>query len=272
MPLSSFVEFFKNMWKDLDPVYIEEEWKRRAEVQVVTSSALVVGAFAWFCLCVPILNVAWILSAGGKRRIGLHVAIAALAIGGSISELLVRLMMLGMENIGLWFAKDWNLDNWGNSDASSDGMGWRVLEVAYMFSNGIILWVDAFEWLALFGIFALIYTSLIVDGYANSSEMTFSIRWAKLGLVIGALSLIAFVADVLRFLSWRTFSVVRIFVTVVNTLILFPLWLIYLGRQLPKIRSNFECAASKKGRLLSNSSDGVGNESVVVTDVEREIT
>mmetsp|Transcript_20962 Transcript_20962/g.31964 ORF Transcript_20962/g.31964 Transcript_20962/m.31964 type:complete len:303 (-) Transcript_20962:122-1030(-) len=259
-------------WKELDPEYIEEEWRRRAEARGYNSSALFLGAFAWFSLSIPILNIAWILSSGGKRRIGLHVAIAALAIGSSISELIARLMILGMENIGLWLARDWNLDNWVSSDTSNDGMGWRVLEVAYMMSHGIILWVDAFEWLALFGIFVLIYISMVADGCSSAGEMNFSMRWAKLGLVVGALSLLAFVADVLRFVSWRTWSIVRMFVMVVNTLILFPIWLIWLGRQLPMIRSNYENAQSKERVPLNSSNTAHEASSIVVADVGREVT
>lgn len=78
----------------MHPEYIEQEWARRADSRGISSSARLLGALAWFSFCIPILNVVWILSVGGKRRVSLHVVIAALALGGSIAELLARLMMV----------------------------------------------------------------------------------------------------------------------------------------------------------------------------------
>ena len=256
-------------WKDLEPAYIEQEWQRRGEERGISSAARLLGAVAWFSLVVPILNVVWILSVGGKRRVGLHVVIAALALAGSISELLARLMMVGVENVGVWLSRDWNLDSWASE---GDGMGWRTLEVGYMLSRGVILWIDAFEWLALAGIYILIFVSLRADR-DSSGVTTFSMKWAYLGLVLGVLSLIAFLADTLRFLSWRLMSSLEMFVAILNTLILFPVWLIWLGRQLPRLRAKYEEESNSKEREaltvgLSNdrTNNNVPGESFVIED------
>jgi hypothetical protein len=252
-------------WKDLEPEYIQREWQRRGDERGISSTARLLGAVAWFSLLIPILNVVWILSVGGKRRVGLHVVITALALGGSISELLARLMMVGVENVGVWLSRDWNLDNWANE---GDGLGWRTLEVAYMLSRGIILWIDAFEWLALAGIYILIFVSLRAD--RDSSSTTFSMKWAHLGLILGGLSIVAFLADTLRFLSWRLMSTIEMFVAVVNTLILFPVWLIWLGRQLPRLRTKYEEDSNSNEREALTV--GLGNakpttdESFVIED------
>jgi len=174
-------------------------------------------------------------------------------------------MMVGVENVGVWLSRDWNLDNWANE---GDGQGWRTLEVAYMLSRGIILWIDAFEWLALAGIYILIYVSLRAD--RDSSSTTFSMKWAHLGLILGGLSIVAFLADTLRFLSWRLMSTIEMFVAVVNTLILFPVWLIWLGRQLPRLRTKYEEDSNSNEREALTV--GLGNakpttdESFVIED------
>ena len=233
----------------------------------MSSSARLLGAIAWFSFCVPILNVVWVLSVGGKRRVGLHVVIAALALGGSIAELLARLMMVGVENVGIWLSKDWNLDSWANEN---DGLGWRTLEISYMLCRGIILWIDAFEWLALFGMFTLIFVSLRAD----RESATFSMKWAYLGLVVGTLSLVAFLADTLRFLSWRIMTSIEMFVAILNTLILFPTWLIWLGKQLPQLRRKYEEDVNSKEReaLTVGAGDAVGEveESFVIEGDEND--
>ena len=259
--------FNYSTWKELDPQYIQQEWQRRGEERGITSAARLLGALAWFSLLIPILNVVWILSVGGKRRVGLHVLISALAIGGSISELLARLIMVGVENIGLWLSKDWNLDDWANE---GDGLGWRTLEVSYMLSRGVVLWVDAFEWLALAGIYILIFVSLRAD--RDSSSTTFSMKWAYLGLILGGLSIVAFLVDTLRFLSWRLMSTIEMFVAVLNTMILFPVWLIWLGRMLPRLRTKYEENSNSKERealtvgLGNDKPNTCSDESFVIED------
>jgi hypothetical protein len=55
-----------------------------------------------------------------------------------------------------------------------------------------------------------------------------------MGLFIAFLTFIDFSADVLRLDEWQSFSAVAIAVTVVNTLILLPAWLIILSFTLQK--------------------------------------
>ena len=83
-----------------------------------------------------------------------------MAIAGSIIELLARLMTVGMTNASEWLARDFNLDDW---DTQGDGTGWRVLEMIHIVTRGMTLWIDAFESLALFGIVALIFYSVMAE-------------------------------------------------------------------------------------------------------------
>lgn len=146
---------------------------------------------------------------------------------------MARLLDIGSQNAAEWLASDFNLDNWlGQND--NDQIGWRTLEVARIVVGGIVLWVDAIEWLALFGILVFIHVSAKSD-----ANKTFSSRWIILGDVIAAFSIVDFVADLLRFDSWRTFSTVSLFFSAVNRLLLLPIWLIVLGLQLPAAKDAF---------------------------------
>ena len=83
-----------------------------------------------------------------------------LAVCGGIIELMARLLTVGMTNASQWLAKDFNLDDW---DSQGDGTGWRVLEMIHIVSRGMLLWIDAFEALALFGIVVLIFYSVATE-------------------------------------------------------------------------------------------------------------
>jgi len=150
---------FQN-WKMLDPTYIESRWVEREAARPIMMCAALFGAMAWFWLMVPIVQSAWILSKGGKRSVGPHMLLAALAIVGSLIELISRLMIVGMTNASEWMAKDFNLDDW---DTEGDGTGWRVLEMIHIITRGMLLWVDAFEALALFGIVVVIFYSVVTE-------------------------------------------------------------------------------------------------------------
>jgi hypothetical protein len=134
---------------ELDSEYLAQKWQDRYDMRGLMTCANLFNAMAWFLLCIPILQVAWILSRAGKRRLGLHVSIALLTLCGSLTELVSRLMTIGMYNIGLYLARDFNLNNWVGENAN-DGIGWKTLEVTTMLSSGMLLWIDAFEWLVLF--------------------------------------------------------------------------------------------------------------------------
>jgi hypothetical protein len=221
----------------LDPTFIEEEWQFLGEHRSLELAAGTLNAMAWFALLIPVLQVAWIQSYSGTRQIGVHVTVAALALGGSLSEFIARLLIIGASNAGEWLARDFNLDNW-ISESSNDKIGWRTLQVVHLVMRGMILWVDAVEWLALFGISVLLFVSI-----HSQTERLLSLRWAAVGLVMGLLALIDFAADILRLESWRTFSEIAFFITMLNRFVVLPVWLVWLGYQLPRAK---ELAATRR--------------------------
>lgn len=95
----------------------------------------------------------------------------------------------------------------------------------------MILWIDAFEWIALFCMLTLLYFSI---GTQPKEQRSLPIWWARMGLVIAFLSFIDFSADVLRLEDWPTFGIIAVISSLVNTVILLPLWLILLSCQLHK--------------------------------------
>jgi hypothetical protein len=97
------------------------------------------NALAWFLLAIPIIQLSWILSRGGKRQVAIHAAMACLALGGAVVEMLSKLLVVGGWHAANWISRDFNLGNW--TTAGGDGMGWRALEVTFLVTEGALLQV-----------------------------------------------------------------------------------------------------------------------------------
>merc|ERR1712127_124058 len=81
-------------------------------------------------------------------------------------------------------------------------------------------------------------------------EPTFSRCFTHFGLFVGLLSLVAFVADILRFVDWKLFGKVAMVMDGVLGIAFLPMWLLWLGCLLPKATRRFEQEARRAARLL----------------------
>jgi len=243
-------------WSALDPGYLADTWEHRREILPMFTIADFLAAFGWFSLCVPIIQVAWILSKGGRRRFGMHLLICAFAISGSLAELLGRLMTIGIESAADWISRYFNLDNWLDED-SGDGLGWRVLEVANFLTTAIVIWIDAFMWFALSGILITIFFSVRSDKEENPD---FGRRWSIFGLIIGVLSLIDFFAFAFSFGEFGYTRQITMYVSLTNSVLFLPAWLIILSYQLPKASAKFESDADPTEREPMVENGGFSDE------------
>ena len=128
-------------WKALDPSFLMQEWQHRRSVAPLFQTANIFNAFAWFFLAVPIVQLSWALSRGGKRKIGVHSAIATFALAGCFSELISRLLVFGSWTSSNWISTSFNLSYWlpdGVTQGSADNIGWRALEVTFIITEGAL--------------------------------------------------------------------------------------------------------------------------------------
>lgn len=221
----------KEAWYDLDPSEIIRRWDKRVSLRDVRTAGFFFNAVAWFSLIVPVLQIATVLSRRGRRKIGLHVMMVALVCAASFTELVCRLFTIGMDNTADWIARDFNLRDWGLENKAK-GTGWKVAEVFHLMSKGIILWVEAFEWLALGGIMLLIFYSFSTE--LSKTAYSFPRRWGTLSFFIAVLSLITFAINVLKLQDHPTYAPLHITVTIVNGFVLYPLWFLSLSTALPE--------------------------------------
>jgi hypothetical protein len=101
---------------------------------------------------------------------------------------------------------------------------------------GLLLWVDAFEWLCLFGILTLTFYSISTT---PDNKHIFGRFFPLFGLVIAFLSFVDFVSDLYRLREWSVFSGFSMFISIVNTVFLLPAWIIRLGLVLQKSLPNY---------------------------------
>jgi hypothetical protein len=160
--------------------------------------------------------------ATGTRQIGVHVTVAARAGRFGISRLLDW-----NSAAGEWIARDLNLDNW-ISENSYDRIGWRTLQVVHLVVRGMILWIDTWNgWRFLASLCSSLFRF-------TAAERLLSLPWASVGLVMGLLALIDF-ALILRFEYWHLSE--TFWITMLNRLILLPVWLVWLCYQLPRAKA-----------------------------------
>ena len=129
------------------------------------------------------------------------------------------------------------LTHWLSIDATNstlhtnDDLGWKALELSWLTIQGNRLWVDAFDWLALFLMMQFIYFSVKSN---NERISIFPRVWSTLGVAIGCLALVDFIACCARFSThWQEFSALAGVVSFINTVILLPGWLAWFGALLP---------------------------------------
>lgn len=214
----------------LDPKYIQEDWAFRRENHPLEVAGGFINAFSWLFLTIPMIQATVILSYGGTRQLSNHVFIGVLIVAGCAMEFLARFMHLGVSQWGNWLSTEYNLQNWASA-TSSDNIGWRTLEVSHLVNFGTVIWIDSFEFLCLGLALVLFFASinsLPADGPAISRPL------GGVGLFIGLFSLVDFGAGVLRLYDWGTFRILAVLISIINRLVLLPIFLLVLGCQLPK--------------------------------------
>jgi hypothetical protein len=227
----------------LDPDYLQQEWDFRNKYRVFYESAALINAMAWFFFAFPMIQLAWVLSHRGDKSMWLHITIAVLTLAGSFTEWISRFLHMGQSLAAHKLSTDFNLDNWLASN-SNDGLGWRTLEVTHIVTSGIIWFIDAFEWLAMF--FIMIFVHISVRRWRTTDVSTFGAVWNSIALFIALLSVLDFVAEILRLDGFKTFGKIAYWYASLNRLILLPIWLILLGLRLPYavMKTNQQAASS----------------------------
>lgn len=235
--------------KELDPEYLKLEWDHRRSMNPLYASANVLNAIAWLVFSIPMIQVAWVLSRGGQRKVRTHGAIVGFTLAGIITELTARFLLFGSTSSCLWVSDTFNLDYWiipAGIYSGEDGMGWRSLEVAHIILHGLTTYVDAFEWVCLFCILALIMYSV-----SSMQNRVLNIWWARFGLLVAFLCLFDLVLAVLIFFDAHAYTRFAVGISIINTLIFLPAWLIILAFTLPSALPQYVPARDREMRESS---------------------
>jgi len=243
-------------WEALDVDYIKTEYEEFQGWVAFDNITSMMNAIAMFALLIPIFQVCWILSGRGKRRINTHVLIMIIAIAGGMSELIANLLMTGVRGGSAFIARSVELDDWGLAE---EGIGWKVLELTDAMASSLVTWVNAFEYLSMFLIFFFLWMEVKFEHIRiktlkregqTTEEETFDENWAAVGVIIGVLGLIEFMAQVMRVTNWRAWTIITRLMSMSSMLVLVPIWLIMLGRKLPRLRTAFEEQQEREGGFM----------------------
>jgi hypothetical protein len=224
--------------QDLYSPYLQSEWDHRSSLYPMYAISNTLQAIAWVLFLVPMLQLAWVLSRGGKRSPRIHGAIVGFTLFGTMTELMARFLTFGVTSSGLYLSATFNMDKWlpasldtnATGDIVLDQMGWKDLEVAFLVLRGMTTYVDAFEFICLFVVLLCVYYSV-----QTMQNRVFSIWWARMGILVSLICIFQFAASVIYELDRNhTFIRAAAGFSIINSMLLLPLWLIILGFALPK--------------------------------------
>jgi len=232
----------QNSYMQLMPDDIVDEWVSRENVSALEFASGILNGIFWIVFTLPIIEMAWILSRGGTESIALNCGILLFVLAGAWTKWFSNVFWNGMYLSLLMMAKNFNLDDWMSSlqDAQyqldgEDGIGWRVLEVNYLASKGLVWIVNAAEWVFLTGVFTMSFVSVLK--WRKHDQTTFGAKWNALGLFIGLISAVDFVAEMIGVEGFKIAWIFVVLYASLTRLILIPLWIIILGFQLPEATS-----------------------------------
>lgn len=250
-----WANFDKTNYLQLMPDNIASEWIRKADAQGLEYAAgFLKGAF-WIVFTLPVVEMAWVLSCKGTRSLGCNAGIMIFALAGSWSKWFSAIFWNGMYISFIQLVTNFNLDTWLYSIHANqwgvdgeDGLGYRVMEVNYLITRGLVLIVNAVEWLCLAVIFLLTFFS--VREWRKEDTNSFGGKWNALALFIGLLAIIQFILEIVGVEGVGFAWVFFILYSALNRLFLIPLWIIILGFQLPG------AAASKQFASVATAAGG----------------
>lgn len=216
--------------------HYQNEWLWRSKHSHLEITAGVLTTLGWFLLAVPLVQVTVMLSSRGTRMLGLHSAVGVLTVGAATTELCANLMYHGGYQALDYIASNVNLEDFSTT---GDEAGWKVLSMLTLFAKGMTHIVNHMEMLFLSAIFALLFVSVF-----SHSEKLFGTRWAIYSAALSGLCLVSFVVELGNTTGGFEFSHLIVGITKIALL---PVWILWLGKQLPAASKAAKESAKKEG-------------------------
>ena len=207
-------------WEMMEPNGVYEHWKERRSVKALHVIDEMAGVIGYATVIPAISFIAPALSRNIPGSL-VSVAIPAMAFASGLR------VMEWTVNMGIRTGSDW-MSTWAimvpndARTATGDVQFIQVLEMIYRmqrFKDSFLFTADYF----------FIGIAMWVLSRAAISTNTFSKRHAYLGCVICVLCFLHFFFDLLRLASWGTFMIPAILTRLLLGVILFPIWMVWLG-------------------------------------------
>ena len=116
------------------------------------------------------------------------------------------------------------------------------------------------DWLALSIALFLTFRSVQREAIRtrDESRLSFSLNWAQLGVFVSFCCFLDFLADCGRFVNWQSFQYAAAALSLINMLVLLPIWLLWLAVQLPSATEKMHSLAASDDFGTGTRGGGVG--------------
>lgn len=222
---------FKSL-RNMEGNFLKTKWTQTDEtVETLRVVHGIIHVLAWLLAATILFRAAWLQSSRVTNKVGMHTTIAFLGATTFIVELLVRMLEHGSILSLRLLARDFNMENWYEIDGlgknQQDLIGWKTIEVISRSALGMLKWVDAAEFMFSALVFVLFFLST-----RSHPSSPLSKRWGAYGMGVAFLCILDVAADVFKTHETRfLYGLVR-WISSLNRIVFFPVWLLWLGVQL----------------------------------------
>jgi hypothetical protein len=211
-------------FEELNPADIALRWEARRSLRAVHVFDEIAGIIGWMCVLPVIIIAVKIISRGNPTS---YVQWVTPMFGFAV---LIRILEWTF-NMGQRTGSDW-MSSWSSMAVNNGQQGVQliqVLEIAYELARMRETWFFAMDWL-------FIGTATFCMSKGALSENLMTRKHAIMGYVIAAIGILQWIFDVCRLIQWMPFMIFAGISRALIGLILFPLWLVWLGNLLGKYR------------------------------------
>lgn len=209
------------LWTELNPSFLIEEYDNQMNIKFLTDVAILVASFAWLLTIPPILGLAEIY--GSKRSLSQLMVVGFLASAGL--TVLNLIFDAGTDHATAYLASqvvNATFEETQFQTHPNQLFRVQVIAMASFIVRSRELWL--FACVSLFQSVGFFVAS--VQAYRTGKLNRW---WAHLGMCLAFLGVIHFLADLGRDVAWVGFSYTAFFITIIQYIIGFPLWIVWMG-------------------------------------------
>ena len=262
MERASFGKYSYKEYTALDTGLLFDLWTHRRQYLGWELIVDLMELVAWFSVSIPVSLFA--------DKFGRHSSegrvLQAIFVIVAMFETMDMIMTAGSLSTANWISGWPPLSNkMAVTNHTSDGGFGAVqsLEISYRMAQSRRVWLDAVD--SLFLSFGFYIMGRLIKHHAVHLSNT---RLGVYCIFLSILTIAEFLISGLRYVDWRVFMILEIIVKLVIQLILFPIWLWWLGKLIADTRFLYGSGNDTKAILSAQQSAGGGLGEIRLEEME----